>query len=317
MLNEVVVNLRDESLIEAAGAVIDAAITPRNRISTLFPEVDEAYRPANLWRDVLEMLDQGRSLYSRFQKADSNGRVRDISVPQAAFLEFVNRCLIPLVKSVPSHPASHGIEKGWSAERSVKTHVPIRTAFSMDISDAIPGVGIDKVYDFYYALLEDSKFGLTERERAGVAGNLAYLSTVHYASRGTRGLAVGSGLSNTLFNKLFMGIDVAIQEGCNRRGFRYSRYLDDVTVTSEGDESNEAFLGIHPVVAAHGFRISPRKTFVQKASEGDIYLLGQVVVNGRAVMKNSREIREANKKGRLEPEYIERVLSSGDYSRWI
>ena len=110
---------------------------------------------------------------------------------------------------------------------------------------------------------------------------------------------------------------MAIQEGCNRRGFRYSRYLDDVTVTSEGDESNEAFLGIHPVVAAHGFRISPRKTFVQKASEGDIYLLGQVVVNGRAVMKNSREIREANKKGRLEPEYIERVLSSGDYSRWI
>ncbi len=324
MLNEVVVSLRDEGLIEAAGEAIRIAVLSKDSIDVLFTGMSNShtsnppYNPVNMLRDVVSMMDSGRRLYSRFRMKDSNGKTRDLSVPQKEFLEFVKHCLVPLVKSVPSHSASHGGEKGWAPRRSVATHLPIKTAFSTDLSNAVPGVGIDKVSDFYYSLFMDSKFGfLSERERKGIAGNLAYFSTVYYSDREARGLPVGSGLSNHLFNRVFRAVDDIVQAGCGARGFRYSRWVDDLTVTSPGEEDARAFFGIIPVVQERGFKISPTKTYIQRAKEDDIYLLGQIVVDGIRVVKNSRALKEANKKGNINIEDINRILSSGDYSRWM
>ena len=74
---------------------------------------------------------------------------------------------------------------------------------------------------------------------------------------------------------------------------------------------------MHPLVERHGLKVSVKKTFFQRVSEGDIFLLGQRVINGEMVVKNSRELRDANKRGRLDEGYIRTVLESGNYERWI
>ena len=238
-------------------------------------------------------------LYNRF-KMVVDGKERDFSVPCDVLELFCSEYLIPLIKSQKPHPSCHGAEPGWTPRRSLETHLPVSCALSLDMKSAFPSVPYHNVYNFYYQLSGDRD----------IAGFLAAISTVQYEKK--RGLPQGANFSPSLFNRLLRGMDEAIFQAAKHRRMGYSRWVDDVAITSPDCRGIECFLGAVELVSRY-MPVSPTKTYYQ--GEGDIFLLGHIIVGGSVVRKNSKEEREMKKSSPIDVDSL--VRGGRRYELWI
>ncbi|MBD3252729.1 hypothetical protein GF386_03300 [Candidatus Pacearchaeota archaeon] len=226
------------------------------------------------------------SLYNRWSFSDNRKR-RELSVPCEPLKVFIDDYLIPLIKRTKVHECCHGAEPGWSPRRSLEDHLPCYSVLSFDLKSAFNNFTIAEVFDFYYSLdLE----GLEEDEKIAVAGFLSMISSSLVDGR--RVLPTGASHSPLLFNRGLLELDDELYEGCSRKGFNYTRWLDDITISSQGKVCIEELLGAVELTERY-FPVAPNKIFFQKADE-PIYLLGHVIYLGR-VCKNSRTERDAHK----------------------
>ena len=255
--------------------------------------------------EMLSVVLNREPLYNRWsQEADKN---RNFSVPKKPLGRFIEGYLLPLVKTAESHTNCHGGEPGWDVGRSLATHLPCRSAFSFDLQNAFESLPEHKVYDFYFGLAEEIQTGERAEERELVARFLTEISTVSY--QGNSGLPVGSPLSMALFNRALNPLDQGLSRTAEQRGFRYSRWVDDITLSSPYETGAESFFGavdlterFHPV--------SQDKIFFQ--GEDEIFLLGSKITSGRRILKNTKEERLERKS----PPLDYGILLGRKYDSW-
>ncbi len=286
----------------------------------LFEQMEKVQIPPLIDPEILferlgEYLSSGGFLYHIFDK-QTGTKTRKISVPCDPFKELSKSYIVPLLESMPSHKASHGGEKGWTVDRSLETHLPLGSVLSLDIKDAAPSVGVEKVVSVYEKILSGPEYELTKEQARLIAETLTLLSTVYYNEKGKRGLPIGSGISNYLFHRVCKPMDGEIQGRCDERGLRYTRWVDDLTVSSPNTLPVESFLGVLDVVERQGFVVSPKKTHYQVPSPVGIFLLGHVISQDGKLEHNSPQLREDNKTPALDPQFIESVRNSGNYYKW-
>ena len=247
---------------------------------------------------------QGVPLYQTWTQTIGE-KERRLAVPKQMLKEFISEYVLPLIKSVRVHDGCHGGERGWSVEASLRTHLPCRSALSFDLKSAYENVKYSYVYEFFKRLAQERGF---EDDANDIAKFLAFVSTIDY-DKNKRGLPQGSSLSTALFNRLFHPIDVALCQRAHVRGFRYSRWVDDITISSEYEEKQERFLGAVGLTMRY-FPISDKKVYFQ--DRDPIYLLGHKVY-GRGLAKNSKEDRLKNKVAPLD---IKKALYDKSYELW-
>jgi hypothetical protein len=139
-----------------------------------------------------------------------------------------------------------------------------------------------------------------------VAAFLTEISTVPYRQEGgfsIRGIPQGSPHAMHLYNRVLFPLDDKVSSSAVARGMRYTRWVDDFTITSPNDSNFGNFAGAVQMVGKY-FKISPGKTYFQRnplffpdESWGDldgVYLLGHIV-NGTGLTKNSDEKRQTYK----------------------
>ncbi|MCP6719551.1 MAG: reverse transcriptase domain-containing protein [Patescibacteria group bacterium] len=234
--------------------------------------------------EIFSVVSNREPLYRRWsQEADKN---RNFSVPKKPLGRFIEGYLLPLVKTAEPYEGCHGGELGWGVRKSLATHIPCRSAFSFDLKNAFESFPEQKVYDFYFGLVG----GIQTEERELVTRFLTEVSTVPY--QGNHELPVGSSLSMALFNRALNPLDQRLTRAAEQRGFRYSRWVDDITLSSPYEMRAESFFGAVELTESHHL-VSKHKVYFQ--SNGDIYLLGYKITSEGRVLKNTNEERLRDK----------------------
>ncbi len=247
---------------------------------SLFPPED-AFRVS--LDNLAEKLAAHKKLYMRWTQ-EINGKKREVSVPNPEFRNFIEGYILPFIKKIKVHPNAHGGERVWTPKKSLLTHVPIGAVLSFDMTNAFKQITLLHVFDFFYSNL-NKRF--SKDECCIASGFLAALSTVKYGYEA--GLPMGSPLSNPLFNRLLYPIDKAFYElGCKEE-LTYSRWVDDLIVSSHNKKKTKEELASVLGILHKDFPISPSKVFYQ---HNPAYLLGHRV-SGRTAIKIESE--EGNK----------------------
>jgi len=245
--------------------------------SDLFSPEQEILR---VFEDIVGLFEEGKPLYNRWTKVDENKK-RILSVPKKPLRDFFENYLINLIKTQEPHLCCHGGEKGWSPRRSLETHLPCSSMFSFDLFNASENMDVSYVFQFFHGLLEN----FSDEIRRDLSELFSFLCTVKYDDK--RGLPQGSPHSMALFNRVFYSLDVILHEGAQTRNFTYSRWVDDMNISSCDVQGIESFLGAAEIVSEI-FPLSPEKLFFQ-SEPNDIFSLGQVISNGYSLRKNTKE----------------------------
>lgn len=286
---------------------------------SLFPQESSLI---TLLREVDFLNESGKFLWRRF-RYNTSGKIRNLSVPGPVLKSFFDKYFNDFIKSHSVHLSCHGAEKGWSVSKSLGFHLPLNSALSFDLSSAFENVEERHIFGFFFDRSEElSDPSISYETRRDISGFLTFLSTVSYS--GSRGLPQGSSHANFLFNRVLYPLDSRIFKEASLRGMRYSRWVDDFTISSDSSSDFSDFLGAMEVVHEH-FPFSRGKSFFQtnpnlyngesNLDNGEgIYLLGHRI-NGKEIFKNTKEKKENNKKGGFD--YDELIEKNYPYESWL
>ncbi len=243
-------------------------------------------------------------LYKRFN-INNNGKSREISVPDKALGKFISKYISPLIDKVQVHQCCHGgikTKERWTPKKSLESHLPCKSALSFDLKSAFKNTSYDRVYEIFYNCLEFFE----QKDREDFSKLLTILCTVKYSE--IRGLPQGAEFSMALFNRSLYSLDEILFKKCREKGFKYSRWVDDITITSYEHMNLEEVLGAAKLVDKR-FGLSSDKLYFQQ--NFPIYLLGHKII-GNSVIKNNKDERIQNKIPPLDFSVFYKI----DYKLW-
>lgn len=149
------------------------------------------------------------------KKADGSQRVTyDASQPLKSILTRLRKRILDKVK-LPNYVLA-GV-KGKSYIDNAKIHVASKALLSEDIKSFFPQVKSEHIYRVFKFL-----FKMPDR--------VAEVATALCTMNGT--LVQGSPISGSIANLIFFKQEPALVHDLENRGFRYTRYYDDVSISS-------------------------------------------------------------------------------------
>ena len=203
--------------------------------------------------------------YRTFRIPRRNGRTRQIDAPTPT-LKYIQRLIHEsLTRVYGPHPAVHGFRSNRSIVTNARNHIGSRYVLNIDLADFFPSITRKRIYGRLVA--EPYTF------HSKVANLIAALSTNIYSR-----LPQGSPSSPILANIVAAELDADLAELCGSLGSWYTRYADDITIsTSRGELSpqlarypnargtGQVVLGdrLVDVIEGHGFQINDRKSRLQ------------------------------------------------------
>lgn len=144
-------------------------------------------------------------------------------------------------ESVSEH--AHGFVKKKSVLSNAKVHEGAKWMLCMDLKDFFDNVRKNKVYSYFKSLGYEKS----------VAEALATLCTFQ------NHLPQGASTSPSLSNLIAREMDDEIHRYCEGHGFVYTRYADDITISSRTDDAPSVRV-VNEIVCKHGFRVNRMKT---------------------------------------------------------
>ena len=123
----------------------------------------------------------------------------------------------------------------------------------LDIADFFPSIKSDQVnriFRYFFNFSNDVSNLLTD--------------LITYQGKLPQGSPVSSDIANLVLS--WDGAESALVESLAKKGFRYSRYVDDIAISStqsiKNDEKTEVIKMINSFVRSKGFQVSHKKTCV-------------------------------------------------------
>jgi len=150
-----------------------------------------------------------------------------------------NKILVQIV--LPKY--LHGGVKGRSNITNAKEHQGNKFQFTTDLENFYPSISSQMVYDTFIKLKFSPHFSHW----------LTIFTTWKYQ------LPQGTPTSSHIANLVFLDIDFQLLEFCKKHNIKYTRFVDDLTFSSQKDF--QAFLNdILEMITNNGFKLSYRKT---------------------------------------------------------
>lgn len=206
--------------------------------------------------------------YRQFSLKQKNGKLRKISAPRT-YLKVVQWWILSNILENGICPDYvHGFVKNKSFWTNATFHEGSKHILNVDIKDFFPSISASDCKDVFLSM------GFT----GDVASQLADLCTFNDE------LPQGAPTSPMLANFVCGQLDSALSGLANEKGYKFSRYADDITFSTEGDEKiSSAFLTqVTAIVLQHGFELNLKKT--QYMGRGDCMEVTGLVVNEKAQM---------------------------------
>ena len=210
--------------------------------------------PGNtLLERLIRHLDGSRNRQSYYHTVEfpkKRGGTRTLTVPSHP-LKWVQRSLLTVLTHLfPRHKCAHGFERGKSIITHARQHVGKRYVYTIDIKDFFPSITRNRVFGMLKAYPFEAP--------SPVARYLANL-TCHDGC-----LPQGAPTSPILSNLLCRRLDSRLFKWARRNGYRYSRYADDLTFSTDNEHfpsKDQRF--IDRVVEDEGFAVNEEKRRLQ------------------------------------------------------
>ena len=214
--------------------------------------------------------------YHRYRIPKGDGRFREICAPSDAIKAAQRALLDELLSQVALSPYAHGFAPGRSIISNAKVHATTaRAMLSVDLQDAFPSVSaarVRKTLEWRLGPLLRQELPTLERaERAGLLDDLSMLCTLDGV------LPQGSPASGMLLNLCCARLDRQVARLLRRHRLpagRYSRYADDLTITSAEPISDLFLTELRRAVLESGFKINPRKVHRHREEDRALVICG-------------------------------------------
>ena len=209
-----------------------------------------------------------------------SGGTRRLLVPDPATKALQRTLLRRVFAALKAHPAACGFERGKGIVDHAAPHVGRAVVVTCDIKDFFPSVPARRVERYF--------------RRVGWDADAARLLTRLTTYEG--GLPQGAPTSPRLSNVVLYDLDVKLTALAERRGFRYTRYADDLAFSRAKDHPRRVrglAQSVGRLLKANGFRLHPGKTRILRRHQRQTVC--GLVVNDRLNLprKTRRELRAA------------------------
>ena len=235
-------------------------------------------RPLETARDVAAyfQVPLGRLLWTLYKAPDNvryrhfeipkrTGGMRAIHAPQGMVRKLQDQLKVDLDRLYSGHPNAHGFITGRSVASNAQDHAGKRWVLNVDLEDFFPTINFGRVR----GLFMHPPFGM------GPAAATVCAQIVTHRN----GLPQGAPTSPVLSNMIAMSLDRALLRLARAQHLAYSRYADDITFSTDGvvfppdvavrEQASAGHLRTLPgdalarTIAASGFKIHPRKVYLQ------------------------------------------------------
>ncbi len=282
------------------GAHVSAGLgpTPDRRVSDLakltaarLPAANTALELASAMKlslGALRFLAFSREVsttshYHRFTIPKKTGGVRLISAPHKRLKAVQHWILARVLEPLALAEQAHGFVAGRSTVTNALPHLGAAVVVNVDLKDFFPTVTYRRVKGLF------KKLGYSE-EVATVLGLLcsepditeAELDgTRYFVARGPRRLPQGAPTSPAITNVLCRRLDRRLTGWAKKHGFTYTRYADDLTVSSKDSAApvGAMLAFMRKLVHTEGFAIHPDK--IRVVRKGRRQEVTGVVVNSK------------------------------------
>ena len=175
-------------------------------------------------RSKVQLLDFGQSAgrkYKEYLVPKRSGGFRKIEQPSKS-VKAVQRWLISsLFSKYPEHQAATGYKKGSSISANAGAHAKYRYTLRIDFKDF-----------FWSFRAEDIENFLRNTQALGLQLSNDDIKFVVGAVCRQGRLVMGAPSSPIITNVMMYGLDSTISEACRGLGTQYTRYADDIYVSS-------------------------------------------------------------------------------------
>lgn len=199
-------------------ATIRITAAQNNAISKIHNEIHRFNLVNNVTYDY-------NNMYRTFQIPKHSGGYRDICAPEDNLKEIqhtVMKIITKELKFLP-HNAAHGFTKKRNCKTSLQVHQAAgsRWFLKLDIKDFFPNTTFSKVLNAMNVVYPFCKFPDTVKEE------LTYICTRNGET------PQGAPTSPMITNMVMLENDVAITKYCKNHNLIYTRYADDILISSK------------------------------------------------------------------------------------
>lgn len=193
------------------------------------------------------IIDSIDKYYYKFVRIKKNGESRNIYPSTNPLKQIQSRIKSRILEKIHYPEYLLGGLKGKNNIKNANFHLGKKYKFCTDIKNFFPSVSSSQVYKMFL------KNGFSP----DVSRLLTRLTTYKFQ------LPQGTPTSSHIANLVFMDVDKIIVKICNENGITYSRYIDDITLSSSNDFKKNIPSTVDNI-NKNGYRINHRKTFYKK-----------------------------------------------------
>jgi Leucine-rich repeat (LRR) protein len=166
-------------------------------------------------------------LYRIYRVKKKHGGFRPITVPNKILKiiqKKINSCIL---SKINAHQKCYSYKKGYSIVNNAQEHLNSLIIYKMDIENFFPSIKYGDVFNFFISIGYSSKI-------SAILSILCTFDKVYSNfSDNQPVLPQGACTSPSLSNLIYWDMDEQIFSLCKKHNFRYSRYCDDLTFSSE------------------------------------------------------------------------------------
>ena len=235
--------------------------------------------------------------YERFEIPKSTpGRVRVIHAPVER-LRAVQRAILPLLEPLPLPASVHGFRKGHSIVTGARQHVRARALINVDLEDFFHSVDEARVLRVLHRSLAprlvEETAEVSRAEIGPLIALIAELCTWRLPEGARRVLPQGAPTSPALANLAARRLDIAIGRliASLPGELVYTRYADDLTLSSPYELDRGVLGQLLRLVDAHGFRANPAKISLASTLPGSPHFRQRLEITGLVIDPVARCVR--------------------------
>ncbi|MBN2583220.1 MAG: RNA-directed DNA polymerase [Planctomycetes bacterium] len=221
---------------------------------------------------LVDCAEHAGDFYHDF-KRNVKGKDRDLTMARPPLSVLQRRILDRILCRLPVSEHAFGAIKGRSIRDNAVAHARAPFVAKLDIRDFYPSIRYQKIYDFFMA----------QGCSPDVARTLTLLTTRNYS------LPLGTSTSPFLADQVVHPIDTRIGGLAKAKGLRYTRYVDDVTLSGPFDLEQLA-KQIVTIIRQAGFAIKRTKMEFYRPDDGKERIITGVRVQDGKVSAPSNYI---------------------------
>lgn len=224
--------------------------------------------------------------YVPISRRKSDGTLRSISAPKPALMEVQRWILTNVLTGLRIHRASYAYRRGLSIKHCAEAHVGATWLLKMDLHNFFGTIDESRVYAAlrgigYPALLAFELARICTRIPPSGSSSkpkpwLQSRGVDAYGSSQRGVLPQGAPTSGAIANAVSHGLDVRLSDLARDSGLVYTRYSDDLTLSSPAPfnrrKAVKLLTHIERCIALSGFQVHRRKTRIVPPGSRQIIL---------------------------------------------